>query len=383
MQTARLLPLLLAAALPAFASDLSVTVSPDSFAPSLGRQVTYTVTCPIGGVLDAAVLDRDGYRVRTLAAKKRVPKGPVTLAWGGRDDAGVVVPDEAYSLRVVLRGEGGEALTFFPANGPAEMYEVPKVSFDQPSGTLSYSLPKPSRVHLQAGIVKEDPVTKQKTGPVLKTVVNRAPRPGGSIVDAWSGFDEGKTVYVPSLPTFVVSLMATSLPTASVITVGNRNLDPLTYASRRTGKSLFTWHAAAQAHHAGLNALQDHAPPVSLSIDGRWDAKERVWEVGTPTVHLATRLEETANAAAFAKLARVVLVYLDEKQVKSIPVTSTSAQCDLSIQDLGPGPHVLAVNWATSAGPTAVNAVRVRKAVAVNDASSTHAPAEHPQEHSR
>ena len=56
--------------------------------------------------VDAAVVDSGGSAVRTLARNERVRKGDHTFVWNGRDDAGAVVPDGVYRLRLGLGGDG-------------------------------------------------------------------------------------------------------------------------------------------------------------------------------------------------------------------------------------------------------------------------------------
>lgn len=52
-----------------------------------------------------AVVDGDDERVRLLSSGVSRPPGRVTFTWDGRDDAGRVVPDGAYRLRIRLLDE--------------------------------------------------------------------------------------------------------------------------------------------------------------------------------------------------------------------------------------------------------------------------------------
>jgi hypothetical protein len=52
--------------------------------------------------IDAVVVDEDGDAVRTLAANAKRRRGPVAFEWDGRTDAGDVVPDGRYRLRIHL-----------------------------------------------------------------------------------------------------------------------------------------------------------------------------------------------------------------------------------------------------------------------------------------
>ena len=55
--------------------------------------------------IDAVIVDADGDPVRTLASGSRRVPGRLVLRWNGRNDAGAVVPEGAYQLRVHLADE--------------------------------------------------------------------------------------------------------------------------------------------------------------------------------------------------------------------------------------------------------------------------------------
>jgi hypothetical protein len=55
--------------------------------------------------IDVVIANRDGDEVRVLASDLRPPKRRVVLMWGGRDDAGAVVPNGIYRINVRLRDE--------------------------------------------------------------------------------------------------------------------------------------------------------------------------------------------------------------------------------------------------------------------------------------
>lgn len=54
-------------------------------------------------VLDVSIIDGGGEVVRTVARGRAVPAGRVSLAWDGRDDDGIVLPEGEYRPRVHLR----------------------------------------------------------------------------------------------------------------------------------------------------------------------------------------------------------------------------------------------------------------------------------------
>jgi hypothetical protein len=53
--------------------------------------------------IDATIVDGDGDLVTTLLAASEQGPGRVTSAWDGRDEAGRIVPDGAYRVRVRMR----------------------------------------------------------------------------------------------------------------------------------------------------------------------------------------------------------------------------------------------------------------------------------------
>jgi hypothetical protein len=55
--------------------------------------------------IDVVIANRDGDEVRVLASDLRQPEERVVLRWDGRDDAGAVVPNGTYRVRVRLRDE--------------------------------------------------------------------------------------------------------------------------------------------------------------------------------------------------------------------------------------------------------------------------------------
>lgn len=58
----------------------------------------------------AEIVDADGEPVRVLMQDEEVPAGRLRLVWDGRDDAGEVVSDGRYRLRVELEREGRSIL---------------------------------------------------------------------------------------------------------------------------------------------------------------------------------------------------------------------------------------------------------------------------------
>src|ERR1043166_6636434 len=174
-----------------------VSVSPTTVNLSTGEMPVIAVTNGRAARLDVQVIDRDGFVIRTLPSKNGEP-GINSFIWDGRDDRGAIVPDEAYSFRIVA---GGGVDEYFPASQIAAMTTVDPLAYSRATSTLTYVLEKPSRVHVQAGTIDA-----KAEGPVLKTIVDRQPRDGGRIAEHWSGLDESGALYVPDLPGFALAI---------------------------------------------------------------------------------------------------------------------------------------------------------------------------------
>jgi hypothetical protein len=104
-------------AVPGFAS-IHVQPSQLSFNPTSHQTVTYDVTLDRAGTLTAQVLDRDTFVVKALASNQAVKPGSMTLTWDGTDEQGRIVPDEAWSLRLVLKTSSGIETISRPALRP-------------------------------------------------------------------------------------------------------------------------------------------------------------------------------------------------------------------------------------------------------------------------
>lgn len=333
-----------------------VHVSPTTFLPSLGQSVRVTAGVAVSGTLTLEVLDRDGFVIRTLAAKKPIKVGRLSLAWDGKDDAGEVVPDEAYSFRISLSTTKGRAL-YFPANEVPAMYEVPPAYYSRADATLVYELPRPSRVHLQAGEAVQDPATKAMSGPVLKTIVNREPRPAGRVVEHWNGRDESETLLVPELPHFVVGIACWPLPENSVIATGNRKTTFLKHVTARTGRSRITVVPRRKHHHTGLTTLEDVSPSASIVVrNGTRSGAGRCWQVSSGTVTLGVDVIGP-TAERFRVQPGRISVFDGVTELAKRPAGARNNELVVTLLSPLMGKTNLAVNWASDYGPTAPGVV--------------------------
>jgi len=324
---------------------------------AVGGTVSLTVTLRRAGTLDVLVVDRDGFPVRRLARDTKAPAAASRFTWDGRADDGRLVPDEAYSFRIEWRS-GDQREIYFPANEPAHIQSIPVGGYSRQTATLSYTLPVASRVHVQAGVAVKNPKSGVMEGPVMKTVVNRAPRAAGRIAEQWNGLDESGMLLIPELPDFVLAVAASPLPESSVITIGNRERAFAESAQTRKGASLFIPKTASHAHHMDLQVLDDLSPGLRIEpVNAQWSESERAWITGEKTLRLRLTLTGPA-AASFARQPGRMFRFVDQK----LAGESKPAQGELTVSVPGRGAvHNISFNWRSDYGAVAANTIRVKR----------------------
>jgi hypothetical protein len=189
----------------------NVAVGAQSFNPSSGARV------------NVKVFDPDRRLVRTLvnAAPRRA--GTRSETWDGRDVDGKVVPNEAYFFTIEATDSSNSIIVYDPVTfSGGEFADVTQGQLDRDVGTLSYKLSQPSRVLLRAGMA---------TGLLLKTIVDWAPRPAGTVTEYWNGKDDEALFDIPSMKGTTMVLTYMTLPENSVITFGNAALTYRSYSA--------------------------------------------------------------------------------------------------------------------------------------------------------
>jgi hypothetical protein len=342
----------------------TVSLKRETFNPKAGETVDLAVTFRKPGRASVIIVDRDGFVVRTIAAGRSV-RGSCSFAWDGRDDAGRVVADEAYSFRIELLDARSREL-WFPADHPSTPVSIPPRYFDRRSGTLAYTLPRASRVHIQAGSAVFDAQGKAIDGPVMKTIVNREPRSGGMIAEHWNGFDDRGGVFIADLEGFAIAIAAAPLAEGTVIAFGNHERTFVAEAAKRHGVSVFSYRHATSQHHGGLTTLDDVSPSLQIEpMNATWSAAERTWIVQGDAVRL--RLSLTGpTAAAFARQPSRIHRFINGRRVgETVPVAKiveVPLQHDQSVQRVS-------INWRSEWGPLATDTIRARRAEGVTAAS--------------
>ena len=152
--------------------------------------LSFTVSCSLR--VDAQMVDDGDRPVRLLVAGARWPKGRRTLQWDGRDDAGRLVADGPYRLRVRLLERDREIVvptTVVVDTAPprARLLSVAPRTLTRPRGARPSARPIEIRYH-----------ASEAGRPALvvdgRTATRRDRRPPGRSVIVWGGRARGRPV---------------------------------------------------------------------------------------------------------------------------------------------------------------------------------------------
>ncbi len=184
----------------------------NEFSPILNEKFSIPFKLSIPGIVHVEIYTPDGSLIRTLSTASVMKKGRHTIEWNGKDEYGVVVPNEAYN--VVLK---------FTANGKTEIIDPRKTSGGivqrdlnpkiGPDGKITYTLPIPSRVLIRLGM---------DSGAMLRSVITWVPRNSGKNVQFWDGYDQDHLIKIQKHKDFKIIFSAFSLAEYSIITTGNK-----------------------------------------------------------------------------------------------------------------------------------------------------------------
>jgi hypothetical protein len=199
----------------------TVTLTAPAFNPGRGEQVRLTYTLAQPDAVTMHVYDPDGGLVRTLLHTEARTAGAHEAVWDGRDEAGRLVPNEAYTFTI----ETASGALYDPTTFSGGVVgDITKARFAS-DGTVVYKLPAPARVLIRLGL---------HSGPMLKTLVDWKPRVAGTITEYWDGRDEDDMIQLREHKHFTALITYVTLPKATVITYGN---DQETYREYKLGRA--------------------------------------------------------------------------------------------------------------------------------------------------
>ena len=197
-----------------------------SFSPSRSESFELNVLIPKPRKTKKVTVDiytSDNDLIRTLELKTfERKKYHYVVAWDGKDESGVVVPDEAYIPVVTqaLKSDKEVIIDRRKDSGGEEVYDFEK---NIRSGSIEYSLPEDSRVLVRAGV---------QNGAMLKTVIDWEPRTKGFHAERWNGRDADNFIDIENHPKVGYLIVGFRLPDYAIITYGNKSLSYRNYREK-------------------------------------------------------------------------------------------------------------------------------------------------------
>jgi hypothetical protein len=201
-------------------SDIAVDAR--TFRPTNGETVTITYKLSRPGKAIIKIFDPDMYLIRDLTGAVDKP-GLNRVIWDGRDFGGRVVPDGAYFFVIEALDSERSLATYDPVTFSGGESLVPvELTYDRATGLVRYQLSRDAWVKIRAGILG---------GPLLKTIVNLAPRFAGENEEFWDGKDDSGNVEIIGQRDWKLMAEAISVPENSIIAVGNEEYDYFEYTN--------------------------------------------------------------------------------------------------------------------------------------------------------
>jgi hypothetical protein len=240
-----------------------VAISTSSFNPTARQNVSILYVLSDKAKADICIYDPDFTLVRTLDGGSQAA-GSHRVAWDGKDQDGVTVPDEAYFFTIRAETSGGVKDTYDPtqfSGGTGE--DLTKADIDPISRAITYRLPAAARALIRIGV---------QDGPLFNTLVDWKPRVAGEITEHWDGRDQDDHLDLFGHPRFTMLITYFTLPENSVITYGNRSTDYRAYKAAmrkdRVAKDRPTRTDVRVSPHYSLPRTVDYSPNLSMTFAG-------------------------------------------------------------------------------------------------------------------
>jgi hypothetical protein len=148
--------------------------------------------------------------IREISEALPASAGEHTLSWDLRDQAGKMVPPEAYTYALEAQAHDGNVVRYDLADVTGgESVPARNVQVDPATGAVSYILDRAARVNIRVGL--------NNAGPVLCTLIDWVARPAGPQTERWNGKDASNVLDLASHPRLLVSVQAFALPANTVL----------------------------------------------------------------------------------------------------------------------------------------------------------------------
>jgi hypothetical protein len=333
-----------------------VRLGRSSFNPELGNVVTIEYTLSQPDEVTVRVYDPDSGLIRTLMEEFYQDAGRQELIWHGCDDAGKVVPDEAYTFTI----ETSSGVVYDPTTSSGGVVgDITDAEFRR-DGIVTYRLPEAARVLSRLGV---------SNGPMLKTLVDWKPRVAGEITEYWDGRDSDKVLNLRDAANFSSLITYVTLPEATVIAYGNQQETYRDYKLGR-GKARPKKQERARLPDAEGRLTPQHlmppiwarAPHVEM-IFPEHDNDDQQGTLAVPDVESSIDVRIDVDESDRESLLNdqfEVILYVDNVFFAEAERGYLPLNWQWELHQVPPGDHVLTVNVSSFSGQVGVASRKVR-----------------------
>ncbi|MBR9805434.1 hypothetical protein GYB62_02875 [bacterium] len=271
------------------------------------------------------IFDASNQRVYHVA--KPFPAGDHAFVWNGVSSAGRKLLPDAYFF--TLKASSGDQHIEYDVteHTGGRVVQVSNLRWDNESGKIHFSIGKPSRVLIRAGIQK---------GPLVATISNWAVFKKGHHAVEWDGLDAQDVINLSAHPKLRLVADAFTVPKNSLyieplgLSREYSNL-PGTVTRRPTKAS----NSVERHFMAGANLAHRQDFPVSLLVSPINHSDERI-EI---KVDVDKKYRDLIASGRFEVAVFVDGVFFYENEIAYLPMSFY-----IDKQKLSPGEHLLSVN---------------------------------------
>lgn len=325
------------------------------FSPSRGESIAFPfqVSAKIRAI-SLGIYSPDGDLLRTIKQESAKEPGQYSISWDGKDDTGLIVPDEAYVPMLTADLDNSEQQTVDPrTNSGGELVDKVPVNITADKA-ITYQLPAPCRVLVRVGV---------KGGPMLRNLSSWQVKNAGKNIQRWDGKDEGGILDIRNEQNLGILVIAFKLPEHSVIAYGNQSTDYRTYRTAKKwqdtiiepDKMKLNRNGVAISPHYFYPRALDAIPKVSLALPNDLPKSQ----VGLPKVKLNSPVQVKADIAEqdrwmMKQSLYEVAFFIDHEFIAEEEQGYVPLTWQWSPQQLKPGKHLLTVNISGFSGKVGV-----------------------------
>ncbi len=188
----------------------NVSHNKNSFNPNKNETVEFRFNVDEPSFVTVFIFDARDILLNKISSSGLVSGDDTSISWNGRDQAGRIVPPEAYHYTIVAYSKKGNSIEYDVTDiTGGEQLTVDNVKWNKESKKIQYVLPRMARVNIRIGL--------KNRGPLLTSFLNWVPRVGGVKSTYWNGFDQSGFIDLKNHPNKVIGVLAFSLSKNTII----------------------------------------------------------------------------------------------------------------------------------------------------------------------